>query len=191
MNYYEKFSLLESILNDCSNYFNIIDKDTFIDALIMGTNVSKYLGISDYKLTKQIKSIWPDKPKGKLLNFILSINNYKNCTKCNSYLPTTDFRSNKYNADGLNPFCRKCHSITSASTQVTRQANYRASKISRTPKWADLNKIKEIYNNCPKGYHVDHIIPLQGELVSGLHVDTNLQYLPAVDNIKKGNKYLI
>lgn len=48
--------------------------------------------------------------------------------------------------------------------------------------------IIDFYSNRPDGYHVDHIIPLNGELVSGLHVLQNLQYLPAVDNIRKGNK---
>lgn len=62
-------------------------------------------------------------------------------------------------------------------------------KKQRIPKWADLNKIKNIYLNCPEGHHVDHIIPLQGRIVSGLHVENNLQYLKASDNIKKGNKF--
>jgi hypothetical protein len=57
-----------------------------------------------------------------------------------------------------------------------------------TPKWANLDKIKEIYMNCPKGYHVDHIIPLQGVGICGLHVENNLQYLPAIENIRKGNR---
>ena len=57
------------------------------------------------------------------------------------------------------------------------------------PAWADLQEIKEFYNNCPKGYHVDHIIPLTNEYVCGLHVIENLQYLPAHENIAKSNKF--
>ena len=70
-----------------------------------------------------------------------------------------------------------------------RSATYRASRLQRTPAWANLNDIKEIYQNCPKGFHVDHIIPLRGTTVSGLHVKENLQYLSAIDNIRKRNIY--
>jgi 5-methylcytosine-specific restriction endonuclease McrA len=69
------------------------------------------------------------------------------------------------------------------------EANRRASKILRTPQWADLNKIKLFYKNCPKGMTVDHIIPLQGTIVSGLHVYENLQYLTHEENSRKGNKF--
>lgn len=70
-----------------------------------------------------------------------------------------------------------------------RAATYRNTKAMRTPTWADIEKIKHIYLNCPAGFHVDHIVPLRGRNVSGLHVPENLQYLPAKDNLAKRNKY--
>jgi len=57
-----------------------------------------------------------------------------------------------------------------------------------TPVWADKKQIIEIYKNCPKGFHVDHIIPISGKNVSGLHVPYNLQYLSKSENLKKGTK---
>lgn len=69
-------------------------------------------------------------------------------------------------------------------------AKRRACQINRTPPWADLAAIKQFYKNCPCGYHVDHIIPLQAELASGLHVLLNLQYLPAIENLLKGNTFI-
>lgn len=65
----------------------------------------------------------------------------------------------------------------------------RARKNNATPSWADLDAIKEFYKNCPAGYEVDHIIPLLGQNVCGLHVLSNLQYLLKTDNRRKGNKY--
>ena len=74
-----------------------------------------------------------------------------------------------------------------------------ASKKNRTPPWltkAQEIEIKSFYwlaqdlNKVTEGnYHVDHIIPLQGDGVCGLHVPWNLQVLPADINIAKGNKY--
>lgn len=62
-----------------------------------------------------------------------------------------------------------------------------------TPPWLtdeQKSQIDDFYKFCPSGYHVDHIMPLNGENSCGLHVPWNLQYLPALENIKKGNKVL-
>jgi 5-methylcytosine-specific restriction endonuclease McrA len=51
----------------------------------------------------------------------------------------------------------------------------------------DWNDIYDFYENCPKGMHVDHIIPL---CRGGLHHFSNLQYLTPMQNLKKGTKIL-
>jgi hypothetical protein len=69
----------------------------------------------------------------------------------------------------------------------------------RTPEWlTDFDKLKmrciysvaamlTRYNKEP--WHVDHIIPLRGNMVSGLHVPSNLQVMRGVENISKKNKF--
>ena len=67
---------------------------------------------------------------------------------------------------------------------------YQTSKLNRIPKWVDLKAIKQFYYNCPENYEVDHIVPLKGINVSGLHVLNNLQYLTKSNNLKKGNTWI-
>jgi DNA-directed RNA polymerase subunit RPC12/RpoP len=52
----------------------------------------------------------------------------------------------------------------------------------------DKSSITEFYKNTPKGYEVDHIIPINGKNVSGLHTRSNLQYLTKHNNRVKSNK---
>jgi hypothetical protein len=83
-----------------------------------------------------------------------------------------------------------------------RSAKRRAAKIKRTPKWLTKEHWKQIewfYTEAARLtkengilYTVDHIIPLQGKNVSGLHVPWNLQIMigPGYNgNFSKGNKY--
>lgn len=62
----------------------------------------------------------------------------------------------------------------------------------RTPKWVDNSEILAVYARCPKGYEVDHIVPLKGFIdgrpVTGLHVPWNLQFLTKAENLKKRNR---
>ncbi len=70
-----------------------------------------------------------------------------------------------------------------------------ARKRSATPPWADLDAIAEFYIEAARRsaetgvpHEVDHIIPLAGRNVCGLHVPHNLQVIPAVVNRAKGTK---
>lgn len=73
---------------------------------------------------------------------------------------------------------------------------YQAAKLQRTPSWANLDRIEGIYKLAAYlseeynvSIHVDHEIPLQGALVSGLHVEDNLQLMYASDNQSKSNSF--
>jgi len=78
-------------------------------------------------------------------------------------------------------------------------AKRRSSKLQATPNWlseVQLQSIehfywlaKDLFSVTGEVYHVDHIVPLQGEHVCGLHVPWNLQVLPSDINIKKGNSF--
>jgi hypothetical protein len=80
-----------------------------------------------------------------------------------------------------------------------KSASRRAAKLQRTPQWltaehkADIRRIyraaADLTAATGESYHVDHIVPLQGENVSGLHVPWNLQVLRAIDNLKKSNRH--
>jgi len=84
-----------------------------------------------------------------------------------------------------------------------RSAKRRAAKLQRTPAYTDTCPwqqfwLKEHYCTAKvlekmtgRVYHVDHIIPLQGEFVSGLHVAENLQVIPATENLSKSNIFKV
>ena len=69
-------------------------------------------------------------------------------------------------------------------------AKYRADKTKQTPNWVDLAKIEQVYKLAQElGLEVDHVVPLRGKKVSGLHVHNNLQLLSRSENAKKSNKF--
>lgn len=85
-------------------------------------------------------------------------------------------------------------------TVYARNARHRAARINRLPVWqSDFERlvIKIVYDEARKmsdkgdvNYHVDHMIPMQGKLVSGLHCLSNLQIITATENLKKSNSYV-
>ena len=65
-----------------------------------------------------------------------------------------------------------------------------------SPSWRDKDKIARVYEerdrvtaSTGKPHHVDHVIPLQGEKVCGLHVHQNLAVIDAVENLVKTNRF--
>jgi hypothetical protein len=123
------------------------------------------------------------------------------CVRCGGY----DFvRYTDHTAqDGRDKI--KCHACKGAE-QKTNRANYnklkaqrRAAKLKATPKWlttSQLDEIKAMYvlaDELTKStgipHQVDHIVPLQGSNVCGLHVPWNLQVIAASKNASKGNKF--
>ena len=78
-------------------------------------------------------------------------------------------------------------------------AKYRSAKLQRTPAWLtedEFDRMKCLYQlaamrnrESNQRWHVDHIIPLKGKFVSGLHVPSNLRVIPAIENVRKTNIY--
>jgi 5-methylcytosine-specific restriction endonuclease McrA len=71
-----------------------------------------------------------------------------------------------------------------------------AAKKHRTPPWVSKDDFVPVYRQCRElseqlgvEHQVDHIVPLQGKNVSGLHVPWNLQIIPAQANQSKGNRF--
>ena len=89
---------------------------------------------------------------------------------------------------------RKWRKENPEKAKSAKIAYYTRMKV--VPAWADQEAIVEIYRQAKflRGIgvdcHVDHIVPIRGKLVSGLHVETNLQILLASENMRKSNKAL-
>lgn len=70
----------------------------------------------------------------------------------------------------------------------------RAAQLYATPRWLTPEHVQEmkiIYQSAQElGYHVDHVVPLKGKTVCGLHVPWNLQALPPYENRSKGNRLM-
>lgn len=85
----------------------------------------------------------------------------------------------------------RINALVTARKKIVRQ---------RTPSWVSSDEkwlIKEVYDLAALrssvlgfDWHVDHVLPLQGKTVSGLHILGNLQVIPAIENIRKRNKVL-
>lgn len=79
--------------------------------------------------------------------------------------------------------------------RIARKARRKAAKKQAAVAWANLAAMDAIYAEAVRltqetgiRHEVDHIYPLQGELVCGLHCEANLQILTKTENIRKLNR---
>ena len=104
-------------------------------------------------------------------------------------------QKNKERVKELNRAWKKANKHKVNANTRMRQA----AKLNATPPWLNedhkfmLEEIYELRDLRTQAtgvvHHVDHIVPLRGAEVCGLHVPWNLQVIPASDNIRKGNSY--
>lgn len=169
-----------------NEFLDVISKDSY--------NLKEDLNTTHKTISAFLTRVFPDRPKtaNKICIYLLNTIEKRFCRKCNQVKDFDAFYKDKNKSSGYALTCKQCDSsYRKENPGFVRSygAKRRASKLQRIVKWGQ-DGIAEFYKNCPEGYQVDHIIPLQGKTVSGLHVLNNLQYLTVTENASKGNKYL-
>ena len=139
----------------------------------------------------KVKKTWYERNKQRLIDKATTWN--RDNPERRKEIKTQWALSNK---DKVNK-SRKQWKLNNRAKIYTAVSVRRANVINATPKWVDKNALKEIesFYICSQmfamytgqKYHVDHIIPLRGKTVSGLHVPDNLQIIPAKENLAKSN----
>ena len=161
-----------------------------------------------YKYCKECKSVKNLDNFGKDKQTITGIhrlcktcsnNNSNHWKKQNRAIVNTYQKAYYYNNIDFMREKSKQYQKTHKAIVNANSAKKRASKLQATPSWLSDEQYCDIKNfyyaakqlelETTVKYHVDHIVPLQGENVCGLHVPWNLQVIPAADNIAKSNRY--
>ena len=188
--YETKYLALKEIFELENIYNTWTSKKVTAEEYLQVISLSKYslvgnLPLSAQGIFKLNKKLMPDKENNtKPCTYLLHKYGLKYCPKCTHVYELEEFYDG-----GKDTYCRKCFCQLVVPARRITEAYKRATKKSATPSWANLDKIKEIYNNCATGNHIDHIIPLRGDLVCGLHVENNMREIPAYDNILKSNYF--
>ena len=167
------------------------------------TNIVKYVvektGCNKNTVTRALANAFPDRDTihdRSLSKFLLYKWELASCSACGETKDLKEFYYNQNKTSGYSDICKECNKEYRKNTYYKdpqkeihlNSVRKRMRDTKQTPSWACLDTIANFYKNRPEGYHVDHIEPLNGVNVCGLHVIENLQYLTAFENLSKGNR---
>lgn len=179
-----------------------ITVEMLIDGYLQG-NIVKYVvsitGCNKNTVTRALAKTFPDRDTvhdTSIGKFLLRKWGLRYCSSCSSIKESEEFYNNISKSDGISDLCKECNKearkasyASDPQKEIHKNSTRKRQRDSlQTPLWANSKQIAEFYRNRPSGYHVDHMYPLNSDWVCGLHVIENLQYLPALENLSKGNR---
>jgi len=130
----------------------------------------------------------------------------KVCTNCMVDKPYTEYYRRGDASGNYKSQCKVCvrpilnqYKRNNPAKRQALKVKRTAALMNRTPKWLtadDYWLMEQAYEHAITQsekhgikFHVDHIIPLNGKYVSGLHCPDNLQVIPYYENLSKSNKF--
>lgn len=129
----------------------------------------------------------------------------KNCWDCKTILPISNFNKDRATADGHKNICRECclirirdwernnpdkARVSSSKSRAKRRQNASSPLSSYFSEdiWVYYFVASDFSLRFGIKYHVDHVVPLCGTNVCGLHVPWNMRVITSVENQTKNNK---
>ena len=108
------------------------------------------------------------------------------------------YRQRVYRANNPEARAKTLKKYNQANPEIMRECwhAWRTARMKAMPPWADRKAIRAVFKEAQARtiesgipHEVDHIVPLQGKNVCGLHVHWNLRVITAQENRRKSNIY--